>query len=99
MVSSVAPLVLSRVMTTPLPTSRLVRKYGSGPLHSDNAKPDESLLVPLRDVGVTWNEQTLFDYLLNPKKFIPKTKMNFPGFKSEQDRADVIAYLKKATSE
>lgn len=30
---------------------------------------------------------------------IPKTKMAFPGFKSEQDRKDVIAYLKKVTSE
>jgi cytochrome c len=49
--------------------------------------------------GVVWSEETLFEYLLNPKKYIPKTKMNFPGFKSEQDRADVIAYLKKVTSE
>eukprot|EP00029_Vermamoeba_vermiformis_P006403 TRINITY_DN249_c0_g1_i1.p1 TRINITY_DN249_c0_g1~~TRINITY_DN249_c0_g1_i1.p1 ORF type:complete len:110 (+),score=43.74 TRINITY_DN249_c0_g1_i1:40-369(+) len=49
--------------------------------------------------GITWTEETLFEYLLNPKKYIPKTKMNFPGFKSEQDRADVIVYLKKETSE
>jgi len=48
--------------------------------------------------GVTWGEDTLFEYLLNPKKYIPKTKMNFPGFKSPQDRADVIAYLKDATA-
>jgi cytochrome c len=47
--------------------------------------------------GVTWSDQTLFDYLLNPKKYIPKTTMNFAGFKSPQDRADVIAYLKTAT--
>jgi hypothetical protein len=45
--------------------------------------------------GVEWNDGTLYEYLLNPKKYIPKTKMNFPGFKSEQDRADTIAYLKK----
>jgi cytochrome c len=43
---------------------------------------------------VTWDEPTLFQYLLNPKKFIKGTKMAFPGFKKEQDRADVIAYLK-----
>jgi cytochrome c len=47
--------------------------------------------------GVVWKEDTLFEYLLNPKKYIPKTKMNFAGFKSEADRADTIAYLKKAT--
>eukprot|EP01126_Amoeba_proteus_P015726 TRINITY_DN17113_c0_g1_i11.p2 TRINITY_DN17113_c0_g1~~TRINITY_DN17113_c0_g1_i11.p2 ORF type:complete len:109 (+),score=20.55 TRINITY_DN17113_c0_g1_i11:28-354(+) len=46
--------------------------------------------------GVVWTEQAMFDYLLNPKKYIPKTKMNFPGFKSAQDRADVIAFLKHA---
>eukprot|EP01125_Pyxidicula_operculata_P021565 TRINITY_DN8365_c0_g1_i1.p1 TRINITY_DN8365_c0_g1~~TRINITY_DN8365_c0_g1_i1.p1 ORF type:complete len:116 (+),score=25.71 TRINITY_DN8365_c0_g1_i1:25-348(+) len=49
--------------------------------------------------GVTWTDDTLFEYLLNPKKYIPKTKMNFAGFKSEQDRHDVIAFLKKVTSE
>merc|ERR1712159_445311 len=45
--------------------------------------------------GVEWNEDTLFEYLLNPKKYIPKTKMNFAGFKNPQDRADVIAFLKE----
>ncbi|CAG8597902.1 7339_t:CDS:2 [Acaulospora morrowiae] len=47
--------------------------------------------------GVIWNEQTLFDYLENPKKYIPGTKMAFAGFKKEQDRNDVIAYLKDST--
>eukprot|EP01120_Amphizonella_sp_Union-15-10_P004279 TRINITY_DN1490_c0_g1_i1.p1 TRINITY_DN1490_c0_g1~~TRINITY_DN1490_c0_g1_i1.p1 ORF type:complete len:116 (-),score=20.90 TRINITY_DN1490_c0_g1_i1:24-350(-) len=48
--------------------------------------------------GVIWEEGTLFEYLFNPKKYIPGTKMNFPGFKKEQERADVIAYLKQATA-
>ncbi|EAL69519.1 cytochrome c [Dictyostelium discoideum AX4] len=46
---------------------------------------------------IMWGEQTLFDYLENPKKYIPKTKMAFAGFKSEQDRADVVAYLEQST--
>jgi cytochrome c len=46
--------------------------------------------------GIVWGEQTLFDYLENPKKYIPKTKMAFAGFKKEDERNDVIAYLKKA---
>ena len=29
----------------------------------------------------------------NPKKYIKGTNMAFPGFKKEQDRADVVAYL------
>ncbi|KAG1458784.1 hypothetical protein G6F56_006312 [Rhizopus delemar] len=47
-----------------------------------------------KNKGVTWDEQTLFDYLENPKKYIPGTKMAFPGFKKEKDRADVVAHLK-----
>ena len=43
--------------------------------------------------GVTWGSQTMFDYLANPKKYIKGTNMAFPGFKKEQDRADVVAYL------
>ena len=50
-----------------------------------------------KNKGVTWNEETLYDYLLNPKKYIPGTKMVFAGLKKEQDRADFIAYLKDAT--
>ncbi len=39
--------------------------------------------------GITWSNQTMFDYLANPKKYIQGTNMAFPGFKKEQDRADV----------
>ena len=42
-----------------------------------------------------WGEETLYDYLLNPKKYIPGTKMVFAGLKKPQDRADLIAYLKR----
>ena len=46
---------------------------------------------------VKWGEDTLYDYLLNPKKYIPGTKMVFAGLKKPQDRADLIAYLKEST--
>jgi len=51
-----------------------------------------------KNKGVLWGEETLFDYLLNPKKYIPGTKMVFPGLKKPQDRADLIAHLKSATA-
>ena len=28
-----------------------------------------------KNSGITWNEQTLFEYLLSPKKYIPGTKV------------------------
>jgi cytochrome c len=49
-----------------------------------------------KNSGITWDEKSLFDYLENPKKYIPKTKMAFPGLKSDKDRASLIAYLKTA---
>ncbi|KAG1722035.1 cytochrome c-like domain-containing protein [Suillus paluster] len=48
--------------------------------------------------GVTWGEDTLFDYLENPKKYIPGTSMNFVGLKKEKDRNDLITFLKQATA-
>jgi cytochrome c len=44
--------------------------------------------------GAVWDEATLAIYLPDPKAFVPKTKMAFPGLKNPQDVADVIAYLK-----
>ncbi|KAK9499764.1 hypothetical protein O3M35_002740 [Rhynocoris fuscipes] len=44
--------------------------------------------------GVLWNDETLFQYLEDPKKYIPGTKMVFAGIKKPQERADVIAFLK-----
>lgn len=48
--------------------------------------------------GVEWTEQTMSDYLENPKKYIPGTKMAFGGLKKPKDRNDLVTYLKKATS-
>lgn len=46
-----------------------------------------------KEKAITWNETTLYEYLLNPKKYIPGTKMVFAGLKKPEDRADLIAYL------
>jgi cytochrome c len=52
----------------------------------------------MKDSGLVWDEETLEDYLENPKDFIPKNKMAFPGLKKEDEREDVIAYLKQAST-
>jgi cytochrome c len=45
--------------------------------------------------GITWDEATLKEYLTNPRAKVPGTKMIFPGLPSEQDRDNVIAFLKQ----
>lgn len=47
--------------------------------------------------GITWDDDTLFAYLENPKKYIPGTKMAFGGLKKEKDRKDLIAYVLLST--
>ncbi|MGD9866597.1 MAG: c-type cytochrome [Hyphomicrobiales bacterium] len=52
---------------------------------------------PMRDAGaggLVWDDDKLHSYLENPKKLVPGGKMSFPGLKDEDDRDDVIAYLK-----
>ena len=46
-----------------------------------------------KNSGVTWTPQVLFEYLKDPKGFMPGTKMAFPGVKNDQDRANLVAYL------
>lgn len=45
--------------------------------------------------GQVWTEETIAKYLADPKGFIPQNKMAFVGLPKEEERADVIAYLKK----
>ena len=45
--------------------------------------------------GITWDEATLKVYLKDPKAKVPGTKMVFPGLTSDEDIANVIAYLKQ----
>ena len=44
--------------------------------------------------GITWTQEKLFQYLENPQRVVPGTKMSFGGWSDPQKRADVIAYLK-----
>jgi cytochrome c2 len=45
--------------------------------------------------GFVWTEENLNKYLTNVKDVVAHGKMVFPGLKEDQDRKDLIAYLKK----
>ncbi|KAH7373825.1 hypothetical protein KP509_17G076700 [Ceratopteris richardii] len=49
--------------------------------------------------AIIWSEETLYEYLLNPRKYVPGIKMVFPGLKKPQERADLIAYFKETTTD
>ena len=48
----------------------------------------------MKSSGIVWNEETLDGYLEKPKAYVKGTRMAFAGLRKEEDRANVIAYLK-----
>jgi cytochrome c len=47
-------------------------------------------LIAVNDV---WTPEHINTFITNPKAYAPGTKMTYPGMRSAQDRANVIAYL------
>ena len=74
-------------MVGPVLNGVVGRKAGSYPdYHYSDAN---------KNSGITWDEATLKEYLRDPKAKVPGTKMVFPGLKTDDDIANVIAYLKQ----
>jgi len=48
----------------------------------------------MAESGLVWDEATLDKFLTKPKDLVNGTKMTFAGLKKEDERANVIAYLK-----
>merc|ERR1711948_23063 len=48
----------------------------------------------MKKSGIVWSEKHLFVYLKAPAKYVAGTRMAFAGITDEQERADLIAYLK-----
>jgi cytochrome c len=57
--------------------------------------PGFSYSEAMKNSKIIWTEQTLNTFLANPMKMIPGTAMGYAGIPDPQERADLIAYLKK----
>jgi cytochrome c len=51
----------------------------------------------LRSSGLVWTPRALDAWLADPASFVAGTKMTFTGYRSPEDRRDLIAYLLQAT--
>jgi cytochrome c len=51
----------------------------------------------LRQTGLVWTPRSLEAWLANPAGFVDGTTMAFTGYRSAEDRRDLIAYLLRAT--
>ena len=50
----------------------------------------------MKNSRVTWNDKTLDRFLTEPLKMVPGSSMTYAGVADPKDRADLIAYLKRA---
>jgi len=51
----------------------------------------------LKESGLVWTPRSLEAWLANPASFVAGTTMAFTGYRSAEDRRDLIAYLLRAT--
>jgi len=52
----------------------------------------------MKAADITWDDAALDAYIKRPKDFVPGTRMSFIGIKKEQDRADLLLYMKAQTT-
>ncbi|KAB2898119.1 MAG: c-type cytochrome [Burkholderiaceae bacterium] len=50
----------------------------------------------MKDSHITWDEAMLDRFLAQPLKAVPGTTMTYDGVPDPKDRADLIAYLRRA---
>lgn len=53
----------------------------------------------MQKADIVWSEENIGKYLADPKGFIPGNRMIFMGLKKEEDRANLIAFLKQAAQQ
>jgi cytochrome c len=59
--------------------------------------PDFRYSAAMRKAGITWTPQALDAFIADPQKSVPANRMPYAGLPDAAARADLIAYLEKAT--
>ena len=62
------------------------------------AHPGFAFSDALKSKGGTWDWEAMSQWLANPKKFAPGTKMTFAGLSKPEDRANIMAFLNSRDS-
>lgn len=57
------------------------------------SNPDYKYSDALKASNITWDAEQLYQWLANPKTFMPGTKMTFAGLNDSKDRVDLIGWL------
>ena len=52
----------------------------------------------MAEMGGDWGYERLDGFLEAPRKYVPGTKMSFAGVRKEQERANLIAYLRSLSA-
>tara|TARA_R110002096_G_scaffold79621_10_gene187175 strand:- start:674 stop:1165 length:492 start_codon:yes stop_codon:yes gene_type:complete len=52
----------------------------------------------LIESGLSWDAETLEEWIENPRELVPGNRMSFVGLRNADDRRDVIAYLNSVTA-
>ena len=66
---------------------------GGPTAHKEDYNYDDAI----KNLKTTWTYENINHFIASPKSFAPGTKMTFPGLPKEDDRQNVIAYLKEAS--
>lgn len=75
-------------------------KHGQGPnLHNiwgrlSGTATNYSYSTSMVEKNVIWDDKSLMDFLLAPKKYVKGTKMAFAGIKKEKERKALVEYMR-----
>ena len=53
----------------------------------------------MRDSGILWTKETLYQFLLAPLEMVPGTSMGFAGVSIKEERIQLIAFLATLTED